>query len=81
MNVTEALNSLYLPCFQAATTGKETILAILEAANRTPSWANTQPWEIFVARREAPAARAGRHLEPHPPLQPHLQALLFDLGR
>ena len=27
------------------------------------------------------AARAGGDLEPHPALQPHLQALLFDLGR
>jgi nitroreductase len=28
---------------------KEKLTAILEAAQRTPSWANSQPWEIFVA--------------------------------
>ena len=51
MNVTEALNSrLHLPRFQVPSLStEETIMAILEAANRTPSWANTQPWEIFVA--------------------------------
>ena len=28
---------------------RETLEAILTDALRTPSWANTQPWEIFVA--------------------------------
>jgi nitroreductase len=32
---------------------KDTILKILKAATRAPSWANTQPWEIFVAGGEA----------------------------
>jgi nitroreductase len=27
-------------------------MSIMEAANRTASWANTQPWEIFVAAGE-----------------------------
>jgi nitroreductase len=30
----------------------ETVRAILEAALRSPSWANTQPWEIYVAGGE-----------------------------
>jgi len=50
MNVTEALHSRYTcRSFKAQPLEKEKILAILEAANRAPSWANTQPWEIFVA--------------------------------
>lgn len=28
---------------------KDIILKILEAATRSPSWANSQPWELFVA--------------------------------
>lgn len=28
---------------------RETLEAILDVALRTPSWANTQPWEVFVA--------------------------------
>jgi nitroreductase len=31
---------------------QETLEAILSAALRTPSWANTQPWEVFVAGGE-----------------------------
>ena len=31
---------------------RETLEAILGDALRTPSWANTQPWEIFVAGGE-----------------------------
>ncbi len=31
---------------------RETVQAILDAALRTPSWANTQPWEIYVAGGE-----------------------------
>jgi len=32
---------------------RETLDAILADALRTPSWANTQPWEVFVAGGEA----------------------------
>lgn len=53
MNVTEALNSRFTcRAFKPQPLEKDTILAILEAANRAPSWANTQPWEIFVAGGE-----------------------------
>src|SRR5659263_675197 len=49
MNVTAALNSRYTcRAFKPQPLEKDTILAILEAAKRPPSWANTQPWEIFV---------------------------------
>lgn len=33
--------------------GMDTILKALKAATRAPSWANTQPWEIFVVGGEA----------------------------
>lgn len=50
MNVSEALNSRYTcRAFKPDPVGRETTLKILEAATRAPSWANTQPWEIFVA--------------------------------
>lgn len=53
MKVTEALNSRFTcRAFKSQPLAKETILEILEAANRTPSWANTQPWEVFVAGGE-----------------------------
>lgn len=31
---------------------QDTIVKIMEAANYSPSWANTQPWEVFVAGGE-----------------------------
>lgn len=34
------------------TVDREIIEKILDAANKTPSWANTQPWEVFVASGE-----------------------------
>ena len=53
MNIVEALNSRY--CCRAFTSekvSKQKVMGILEAAIRTPSWANTQPWEIYVATGE-----------------------------
>ncbi len=53
MNVTDALNSRHtIRAFKPDPVAKETIMTILEAANRAPSWANTQPWEIFIAGGE-----------------------------
>ena len=50
MKVSEALHSRYT-CrqFNPDPLERDTLIAILEDANRAPSWANTQPWEIFVA--------------------------------
>jgi nitroreductase len=31
---------------------REKLQAILEAAVRTPSWGNSQPWELFIAQGE-----------------------------
>jgi nitroreductase len=53
MTVSEALKSrrsmrAYLP----KPVEREKMLEILEAAVYTPSWANSQPWEVFVAEGE-----------------------------
>jgi nitroreductase len=54
MNVIEALNSrTSIRAFKPDPVSRETILKILQAATRSPSWANTQPWEIYVAAGEA----------------------------
>lgn len=50
MKVTEALNARRSTrAFLPTPVEKEKLIAILEAAGRTPSWANTQPWEVFAA--------------------------------
>ena len=54
MNVIEALESrTSIRAFKPDPVSRETILKILQAATRSPSWANTQPWEIYVAAGEA----------------------------
>jgi nitroreductase len=54
MNVIEALNTRYSArAYKAKSVDKETLLKIMEAARRAPSWADTQPWEIFIAGGEA----------------------------
>ena len=54
MNVIEALNSrTSIRAFKSDPVSRETIFKIMEAAIRSPSWANTQPWEIYVAAGEA----------------------------
>jgi nitroreductase len=50
MTVTDALFARRsCRAFKPDPVDKNTILTILKAAIRTPSWANSQPWEIFVA--------------------------------
>src|SRR5665647_415789 len=50
MNVTDSLNSRFTSrAFKPDTVAKETIFNIMEAAHHSPSWGNTQPWEIFIA--------------------------------
>ncbi|MCL2336935.1 MAG: nitroreductase [Firmicutes bacterium] len=50
MNVREALYARHSTRkFLSTPVEKEKLTAVLEAASRTPSWANTQPWEVFVA--------------------------------
>jgi nitroreductase len=50
MNVNDALNARRSTrAFLSVPIEKEKLYAVLEAAVRTPSWANSQPWELFVA--------------------------------
>jgi len=50
MNVIETLNARHSTrAFLSTPVEKEKLIAVLEAASRTPSWANSQPWEVFVA--------------------------------
>ena len=53
MNVTEALAARRsIRAFLDKPIPRETLTAIFEAAARTPSWANSQPWDVFVAAGE-----------------------------
>jgi Nitroreductase len=54
MDVTTALKSRFTcRAFKPDLLDKETIMKIMEAANHSPSWGNTQPWEVFVASGQA----------------------------
>ena len=53
MNVVDALKNRYsCRAFKSHVVQKAKVLNILEAATNAPSWANTQPWEIYVASGE-----------------------------
>ena len=53
MNVIEALNSRHsVRAFKPDPVNKETLMKIMSAANQAPSWADTQPWEIYIAAGE-----------------------------
>ena len=53
MNVTQALaKRRSVRAFLPKPVEHEKLTAIFEAAMRTPSWANSQPWEVFVATGE-----------------------------
>ena len=53
MNTIDALHSRHTcRAFKPDPVKKETVLKVIEAATRAPSWANTQPWEIYVAAGE-----------------------------
>ena len=50
MNVVEAITSRHSTrAFLSTPVEREKLDAVLAAAVHSPSWANTQPWEIFVA--------------------------------
>jgi len=76
MNVIDALHARSsVRAYKPDPVGKNTILKILKAATRAPSWANTQPWEIFVAGgealerlRTAYVARSQKRVPPNPDL-------------
>ncbi|MFZ0925356.1 MAG: nitroreductase [Halobacteriota archaeon] len=78
MDVIDALHARStVPAYKPDPVRKDTILKILKAATRAPSWANTQPWEIFVAGGEPlerlRTAYVGRYQERVPP-NPDLSA-------
>ncbi len=53
MEVVDALKKRYtVRAFKPDALDRNTIEKILDAALRAPSWANTQPWEIFIAGGE-----------------------------
>jgi nitroreductase len=61
MTVTEALNGRHSTrAFLTKPVEEEKLNKVLQAAARTPSWANSQPWELFVAGGSAlEAIKAG----------------------
>ena len=53
MNVIDAIESRRsIRAFKPQPVSKDVLLKILAAANWSPSWADTQPWEVFVAGGE-----------------------------
>jgi nitroreductase len=53
VNVIDALYSrMSIRAFKPDRVSRETLDKIFEAATHTPSWGNTQPWEIYVAAGE-----------------------------
>lgn len=50
MNVIDAIESRRsIRAFKPEPVSKDVLMKILAAANWAPSWADTQPWEVFVA--------------------------------
>lgn len=50
MNVTEAMDARRsVRAFLSSPVEREKLEAVLKIAARSPSWANSQPWEVFVA--------------------------------
>ena len=50
MTVTEAMNTRSsIRAFKSDKVDRALLMEIFELAARTPSWGNTQPWEVFVA--------------------------------
>jgi len=50
MNIIDALSARFTcRAFKPDPVPRETVVKILEAANRAPSWGNTQPWDIYIA--------------------------------
>src|SRR5581483_11552403 len=93
MDVNQALRNRYT-CrdYKPTPVLKGMILEILDSANRAPSWADTQPWEVYVAGggalerlRKAYLDRFAQGIAPHPdipaPTQwpPELKQRMDDL--
>jgi nitroreductase len=64
LNILEALQARHSTrAYKPLAVDRETILKILEAANYAPSWANTQPWEFYVAAGKPLAHLRQKYLE------------------
>ena len=64
MTVTEAMAARSsIRAYKQDAVDKAVIMDILEKAVRTPSWANTQPWEVFVASGETLARIRAAYIE------------------
>jgi len=64
MDIVDALNTRFTcRAFKQEPVTKDTVLRIMEEATRAPSWANTQPWEIFVAGGEVLERLRRRYME------------------
>ena len=64
MDVIKALESRHSTrTYKPIQVDNETIEKIMEAAKWTPSWANTQPWEVYVAMGEPLERMRKRNLE------------------
>ena len=54
MDIIDALYSRFsVRAFKPDPIDRGTLEKLIEAALRAPSWANTQPWEVYVAGGEA----------------------------
>ena len=63
MNIIEAIESRRsIRAYKPEPVSKEVLLMILAAANWSPSWADTQPWEVYVASGEPLAKICERFL-------------------
>jgi nitroreductase len=64
MDVLTALGSRFtVRAFKPDPIDRETLRRIFEAALHAPSWANTQPWEIYVAAGDAVRKLRAAYLE------------------
>ncbi len=82
MDVIEAILARYsVRDFSSRSVPKETVMKILEVATRSPSGANGQPWEVFVASgatiekirkiyQESPISAPQRRTQPAGPPRP-----------
>ena len=53
MEVTEALAARRsIRDFRTDPIGRDTLAAVMQAALHSPSWANTQPWQVYIAAGE-----------------------------
>ena len=66
MTVTEAIKTRSsIRAFKPDMVDRALLMEIFELAARTPSWGNTQPWEVFVADGDALGRIRAAYIENH----------------